>query len=315
MLLTIWACTSPEGPEGYVLGERMITEPAWDTVFVVGGEVDDTTLLRPRLIAADGGVLYAYDYFDGRLKAFDHTGRLQWTYGTQGGGPGEFRNPTHIAAAPDGSIWLADGGALRGTVITTEGTFDQHIPYGNELILRLLPMEEGILGVGVQGTEDLWVLLDGTGAPRDRGGYPTQGLREAVPQTRAPLVDAAIGGGKWAAVFPLGDTFLIYDGRQLSCVGELIEGGPFPEEPYNFDRIWAVDVAISESSLYVLARGETELERQLVDEYSLEDCSYVRTLRLPRVLQAMAYGGNGTFYFYHEEPAPALVGLRPVLPE
>lgn len=63
--------------------ERSVEPVRWDTVFTIGGEVEDTLLSRPRLIAAGGGMLYAYDLYDGRLLAFDAAGDLRWSYGRQ----------------------------------------------------------------------------------------------------------------------------------------------------------------------------------------------------------------------------------------
>ena len=104
----------------------------------------------------------------------------------------------------------------------------------------------------------------------------------------------------------------MYEGVRLRCLGNLIEGTPvFPAEYGPGTPVWALDISLSDTSVFVLARGQTPYERRLVDEYSLQDCRYLRTLLLPRLMQSMTYDGD-VFYFYYEEPAPTILALRPV---
>jgi len=111
-------------------------------------------------------------------------------------------------------------------------------------------------------------------------------------------------------VFAMANWLLVYHDRELHCIGNLIEGEPqFPDTYTRDTAVWAVALAVSDSSAFVLARGQTSLERQLLDEYSTRTCQYLRTLRLPRRLQAMAHDG-GVFYFYYEDPAPGILALR-----
>ena len=282
----------------------------WDTLYSIGGEAEDTTLLRARLIAARDGNLYAYDFSDDRLKAFDDRGRLRWTFGRQGGGPGEFGNPTDLGVAPNGDVWITDAGAARTTVLTSDGALRRHIPFDGRPIMRTIP-SEGRRLVFPTSPEHFWVALGEEGQVIEEGEFPTVELRDAEPVIRPPFVSMSPAGDVWAAVFPVADPLLVYRGRDLRCTGRLVEGGPFPDAFSRDTPIWAVGVTVSDTSVFVLARGQTEYELQLLDEYSAEDCRYVRTLLLPRKLQALAYDG-GVFYFYYEDPAPAIVALRPV---
>lgn len=278
---------------------------------MIGGEPEDTTLLRVRLMTAHAGVLYAFDQYDSRLKAFGRGGDLQWAYGRRGEGPGEFVHPTHLAVAPGGSIWVTDGGALRSTIVSAEGAFEGHRSHVDRSVLRLVPQPQHALAVGIDDAEDFFLMIDADGDVRERSPFPTESLRDAHPQVRVPIVSSTPAGDRWAAVFPLGSALLVYDGMELRCSGELVEGGPFPDEPYQFDDIWAIDLALTDSSLLVHARGKTNMERRMVDEYSADDCGYMRTLPLPGVHRSIAYD-DGMFYLYHEDPAPTLLALRPV---
>lgn len=303
----------PEITDTVTVRERSMEPVRWDTVFAIGGAVEDTLLTRPRLIAAGGGALYAYDLYDGRVLAFGAEGDLRWTYGRHGAGPGEFVQPTDLAVDPRGRIWVADSGtgAQRSTVLTLDGQFERHESHGAYPSQRLVALYNRRLGVHLTGREHFWVARDAGGTVTNRGDYPTEALREANPAVRVPFVHNDRQGRRWAAVFPLGRSLLVYDESELRCAGEMIEGGGFPADPTQDFTASAVAVAFADTSVFVLARGETEHERRMIDEYSADDCRYLRTLHLPRTLQAMVWD-DGTFYFYHEEPAPTLLALRPV---
>jgi hypothetical protein len=66
---------------------------------VVGGTEHDTVLFRPGPSTVANGSLYVFDYGDSRLKAFDSSGKLAWSFGRSGGGPGEFMNVADLAVS------------------------------------------------------------------------------------------------------------------------------------------------------------------------------------------------------------------------
>ena len=177
-------------------------------------------------------------------------------------------------------------------------------------ILRALPRDLSVLVFPT--SEHMWILLDREGKAVKYGLPPTPELQAATPTIRAPFVGMAPDEQTWAMVFITATPFLVFEAERLRCVGHLVEGTPqFPAaEAYHSEiPVWAIGMAVSRESLYVLARGRTELERQLLDEYSLADCTYRGTLRLPRILQAVAYDGN-VFFFYYEDPVPSIIALK-----
>lgn len=115
----------------------------------------------------------------------------------------------------------------------------------------------------------------------------------------------------WATIFPFGNPFVVYDGTSVRCRGRLVEGEPFPTEPPKDPRnaAWAVASVLTDSSLFVLPRGRTDLRLRVLDEYSARDCRYLRTIRLPQKVVAMAQSG-GIFYFSMEDPAPSILAAR-----
>ena len=297
------------GNGSFEFGARTVQRISWDTLASIGGGVEDSVLLRARSIAAGNGALYAFDFADRQLKAFDPGGGLRWRFGRPGAGPGEFGSPTDLQVAADGDVWVTDVGNARTTIVSADGRLREHIPFDGRPIMRTLPRGTTRL-VFPTAPESFWLALDAGGRLVAEGGLATEELREANPSVRPPFVSVSSDGSRWAAAFPVGDLLLVYRDPELVCTGRLIEGGPFPQDLVRGTPIWAVGIAAADSSVFVLARGETEYELQLLDEYSLGDCRYLRTLLLPGKLQGIAYDA-GTFFFYQEDPVPRIVALRP----
>jgi hypothetical protein len=312
LLLTSGCAGEPEPSDPLTrVGTRSYQSVTWDTVFLVGGTVDDSLLFMPRLLAGRGDLLYAFDYGDQQLKAFGSDGELRWRHGGAGSGPGEFRNPLDLEVDPNGDVWVFDGGTGRLTAFSADGEMLRTVSPG--LAIRdVVKVRDRLFVLPVMEGDEYWVQLAMDGSRVGSGGFPTTELADAAPMVRQTL--AVSGTGElWASVFPFGNTFLVYDGDELRCVGQLIEGEPFPEAPSPDMSVWAVDAALDDESLFVLPRGNTDDALAIVDEYSIEDCSYTRTLPLPRRVRALT-GGGETFFLAFEDPAPAILALRLAAP-
>jgi len=107
-----------------------------------GGPATSAHLNGPAgLAAAANGTVYVADTINQRIRAIDAAGRITTIAGSGGrgfggdGGPAlgaTFQDPTAIALAPDGSLYIADSGNSRlrvarpdGTIATVAGTSDQ----------------------------------------------------------------------------------------------------------------------------------------------------------------------------------------------
>ena len=67
------------------------------------------------------GSLYVLDGVNHRVVAYDVEGRLQFQFGTRGGGLGQFAYPLGIATDPNGNIYVADSGNHRFQVFAADG--------------------------------------------------------------------------------------------------------------------------------------------------------------------------------------------------
>lgn len=286
----------------------------WDTVFVVGGTSEDTLLLRPRLLAARANRLYAYDYSDAQIKAFDSSGVLLWRFGGKGSGPAEFRNAMDLLVSSDGNVWVLDSGTDRISIISHDGDLLRTVPLGSPRTARVVPEDSGTFLALAFGSSDFWTVRDDSGIVKDSYVFPAAEWVTANPAFRQVITGTSKSGDTWGVAFLFGDLFAIYDRRQLRCMGRLIEGTPLPSPGARRERgsrppIWAIAIAVSDSAVYALANDGTSPEGRVLDEYRASDCTYRHSLPLPRRFSAMALG-DSVLFFEHEDPAPTIVALR-----
>lgn len=293
--------------------ERRVLSVTWDTVVDIGGGVQDSLLLRPRLLVARDGRIVAYDYYDERLKAFDiRSGALLWSFGGDGDGPGEFKNAFDIEVASDGKIWVLDYPTNRLTAVTPDGILDRIVPLGGMTGRDVVPLSDRVIVTAVAQGDTFLVEFDDSDISRAVTSFPLEEIRKAHLMMRQPHASLHPDGITWAIIYPYGEPFVVFRGDEVVCTGRLIEGSALPEALDPEATIWAVDEAVSDSSLYVLARGQTEDALRLVDEYSITDCTYRRSYKLPMKSNALAVA-DGAFFMEFEEPAPTILGLSPIL--
>lgn len=69
------------------------------------------------------GRIYVLDRQAKEVRVFGPDGKHVRTFGREGGGPGEFKDPIGFAWHPDGTLWVVDPGNVRYSVFDTAGTF------------------------------------------------------------------------------------------------------------------------------------------------------------------------------------------------
>jgi DNA-binding beta-propeller fold protein YncE len=76
------------------------------------------------LALAPGGDLYISDgYGNARIHCFTADGKLKFSWGEPGGGPGQFRIPHGIAVGRDGTVYVADRENSRIQLFRPDGTY------------------------------------------------------------------------------------------------------------------------------------------------------------------------------------------------
>ena len=71
---------------------------------------------------SDSGEIVVADRSAPMLRVFDRTGRVLWTGGRSGGGPGEYRYPMRVAIGPNRSLTIVDMRARRLTRLARDGS-------------------------------------------------------------------------------------------------------------------------------------------------------------------------------------------------
>jgi DNA-binding beta-propeller fold protein YncE len=74
------------------------------------------------------GRLYVLDGVNHRVVAYDAEGRLQFQFGTRGGGLGQLAYPLGIATDPNGNVYVADSGNHRFQVFAADGKPLEAVP-------------------------------------------------------------------------------------------------------------------------------------------------------------------------------------------
>lgn len=288
--------------------ERSYEPVRWDTTFLIGGRAEDTLLQLPRLVAASRDRIAVFDYGDASVKSFDARGNLVWRFGRAGAGPGEFSGAFDISVDRNGRTWLLDPELNRLTVLTPVGKLDRVIHPRSDLIASLVVGTRDVI-VLTGRADRFWLRIDPEGRILGEGPQPLDFVRTAPRFARQPI-GAGASDSTWAAAFPYGDRFLVYDGGQVRCIGRTIEGGAFPTRPAPDLPFWLAGISIADGELVVLAQGLSEDRLRVLDLYSLKDCTYLRSVRLPRAVSAFAYLDDSTYVFEFDDPAPTLLGLR-----
>src|SRR6185369_3048668 len=74
-------------------------------------------------LAADGSIYASDGYGNARVHKFAADGKLLFSWGEPGSGPGQFHVPHGIAVDPNGTVFVADRENSRIQLFTSEGKF------------------------------------------------------------------------------------------------------------------------------------------------------------------------------------------------
>lgn len=311
-------------PEGETL-RRRVTAERWDTLWTVGGELNDTLLLRPlHLQAAPGGV-YLFDMIAQRLLAFGADGRLRWTLGRKGKGPDEFTNVRDVAVGPADSVWLLDPENARLSVAAPDGRIARRVPLAavGAHAEQLVPLAGGWALLFTDRADSAIAVVDAAGEVVERRTMPWDGFARLHFIVRQGFTAAEPGGDAWAYGFVLGDGWFPFRGAEaLPDTGRYAEHQPFPVTQTlrgpsgegirlkGYAPCTACALALDGGVLHVLFGGYTERSRRLVDRFRWPGGEYLDTWLLPERAVAVAARGD-TLYAVVSDAYPTLLALRP----
>jgi hypothetical protein len=302
-------------------------------VFQTGtGAESDTVLLMPYRLYLWRTRLVALELTP-RVTVFDTLGHVQWMYGRTGSGPAELKEPSAVATAPNGNLWVLDPGNTRiiefdsaGQVVITHST--AHLPLlGTDLVvlrdqvLFFAPRSENNLLRAA--LPDLKVLA-----------IETLPWSDSIPR-RAHIVlstAADVQAGTWVAAHEFGGLFYLgtqtgptrpfryVDHIDFEVMLPPIRVGTdgqlrVPDFPERVDvKYGAKQISLVRNEIFMLSGGRPARPGQdpqpteRIDVYTTNG-AYLRSYRLPFDADAMATDGR-SFFLLRTEPHPMLVGLR-----
>lgn len=299
---------------------RHWTTATWDTVWTVGGELEDSLVMLPRLLRVAAGGPIIFDDGSNAVRAFRRDGTFRWVFGRTGSGPQEFRGVRDVATHPDGSLALVDPPNNRITVLNGSGQFVRSIPLdavGHVETILYLPRTRGYIAQTMDPQQPL-VHLDSTGRVMKRLEFP-QELAELNPMARQGLL--AGSGETWTFAFTMGPAWLRYDNTRFEAIEPYIETLRFPEVISSRDGEFvttkladyhpcsACSITAVDGELQVLFGGHTGNRKALIDRYDLRSGDYLGSLLLPGPAYAIA-GDGDMLFLLSADPIPRLVALR-----
>lgn len=305
--------------------ERRFIAAEWRQTLRIGGAQDDSALVSPFRLAASPAGVHLLDYYPKRVLHYGHDGRRMWSFGREGAGPDEFRDPRDLKVDTAGRTWVLDPANARVVVLQHDGSVLRRLPLGS---LQNAPREMvpgtdagALLMADVRGENPL-VRVDSAGRVLGRDPFPWKGFSRMEYLATQVISASSPWTGDWVMAFRMGDGFFTYTREAQGRRGWFVEHVPFPEVEVTRNggtTTWrhreppvvaAVSVTLSPERVYVLFGGTTRDRGKLVDSYSLRDGSYTGTYRLPRGVSEIAWYDGG-LYTLADRPYPELAYWKP----
>lgn len=154
---SVGACT-PDVSDGSGIAQAVaqpspIPDLELVTVVAAGGGYEYGTG-RDADVLSDGRVVYV-DRQGARVHIFSADGRYSHSFGSRGGGPGEFETPVWVEVGPDDRIAVSDFVSLRVTVFDVDGNVLHTVPTEFPKATPTIHWGSAHLYVHIQGEADI----------------------------------------------------------------------------------------------------------------------------------------------------------------
>lgn len=324
-LLTTACAPDQRESDGGAPRDRRLSVTEWDTAWTVGGSSQDSLLLNPFLVAADGATVYVFEGGATRLLAFEaERGSLRWAAGRSGGGPLEFGRVRDLKLSADGSPALLDIGNRRITRLSAEGALRDEIAlpsvgYAEQMAL----LADGRFVLLTDHPDSAFAVVDESGKLVERFALPWEKFTELDPLVRQGSIASSRDGRSWTFAFSLGDGWMPFRGvRSAGDRKPYVEAAQFPEvvrkkegnsvttELASYTPCSACSVTMDGADFYAHFGGLTQHRRRVLDRYDVASGEYRESYLLPVAAIAVAVA-DGVVYALIEEPYPTLLALRP----
>lgn len=307
---------------------RDVVTSRWDTTMVVGGKsANDTTLLAPTWVSLWGPRIVVVDQPNEVVRVFDHRGRLLWSFGRRGHGPGEFENIGNAVQGPNGRLWILGWRNDRIVEVSDSGQMIREVSLAGYPVIpsTMLPLRNRV--VFTTQTPRYGEIIADPDSLRIRSTKPfpwPQPLDYALNLTTV----ATSSSTAWVEAFEYGPGFMV--GRAdtvrtyhyFKWIPWAQKAGPALNAAHADSARYAARAAsIAGNEVYFLFGGRPKRyahphePTRYIDVYGL-DGRYHRSFRLPSDTWSMATVDGRTFYVLTlQGDLPILLGLRARLSE
>lgn len=291
---------------------RELVRGEWTRLWTIGGSEADTLLISPSRVLTAGAIVYVLDGRAPRLMAIDlATGRLLWSYGHRGRGPGEFEAPQSMARWPGGGIVVADAATGRMTVIDEHGQLSTDIrPRAPAVPFDICVLgDSSVLVVGAR-PNGMFSRFRFDGSIATAPDSPKSVLRDDGERTgyraRFGFV-SSLNGDCYIALQRFG-TLLRVGPEDVRYERSMIESFDWRDSTAKVADVdlplptplAALGIWTDGEEVGVPFDGRTELRGRLIDLYRASDGEYLRTVVAPRppVNRIVAAARSGRVYLF-----------------
>lgn len=307
-------------------GARAVRDVAYDTAWSFGG-TGDTLLAAPlRLSAAPGGGVYLLDVGTNQVLRISG-GRLAWSWGSSGEGPGEIRRVRAMAVdVHTGGPVLVDSGNRRLVRLSSDGALLREQPFSSHVWTTedLVALSDGsgyvASSYGMDGATLLRISLDGETYESVTPDW--SGFRE-MEMIQLGMVLFVSARDLWGLAFKTGNGFFVVAGDSARS-HPYVEHTDFPSiavqestEGSASTRRVALAAPPIDAAYAVDSRGDTlfvlagDSDGQLLDLYSLTSGLYMESRRLPEGSRLFALAGDTVFVVNRGDLLPSILSLVP----
>lgn len=271
---------------------RHFRDDSIEVVWTIGADSGDTTLLNPRILAADSVGVTVWD--DGRMAAtrISSDGIWQWTFGRRGEGPGEFRSVSGMAALPGGGVAIADAANASLTLVNGRGELSEVIDLqGLGHPASLAALDNGSFVIYSMDTSRPFVIMDKHRELEDIE-FPWTPFGDLLPLERQgkmiTLGDGWVfglttGNGWWH--FPADKRARAYpyaEHTEFPIVATQVSDGGSRTQRRLVDPVYAAwGLAARGDTVFVHFSGRTQYQLSVVDLFLVQDGSYLGSIRFP----------------------------------
>jgi hypothetical protein len=295
-------------------GARKLSPTAWDTVWVFGGRDHELASATSLVPDGRGGVFFA-DPLLSRVYHVDPDGRLDWSWGREGSGPGEVRDIRAMTLNGSADLVLVDSGNRRIVTLSSEGRLLSEVPLSIDAgyVSGVVSLQSDRFVMATDGSVP-WILVDRAGKQVQVVDTPS-GVDELSVLQRFGFI-TKWKQDRWVFGFQNGNGWFTFRSSVVELASPYVEHTGFPSSDANRLPIGemvhsAVSLSARGDTLTVLFAGSTRGQFYWLDRYELQTGAYFDSLLLPRPAKQAVVGSQGLVFVVTHDMFPTLMALRP----